>query len=125
MNQPTVTLADLITTRLEEIADDAWRDHRVMRVNHGDGRVLQIGTGAVWELWVCRANHGPGLCGEPLVTATQAATLTGMPREDGPVRSPKVPPVEIELLDDGVGGFLLDDLFHWSDVVTEFKRVQG
>ena len=121
----TITLNDLIETRLDEIAADAWWEHRIQRVNHGDGRVLQLGTASVWELWVCRSDHGSGLCDEPLVTATQATTLLGMPREDGPVTFPKVPPIEIELLDSGVGGFLADDLLHWSDVAAEFNRLQG
>ncbi|WP_405459762.1 hypothetical protein OG786_21070 [Streptomyces sp. NBC_00101] len=121
----TITLNDLIETRLAEIAEDVWKRHRVLRVNHGDGRVVQLGTAAIWELWSCRANHGSGLCGEPLLTATQASSLTGMPREDGPVENPALPVIEVELLDSGVGGFLIDDLFHASDVRAEFRKVNG
>ncbi|MFD9920632.1 hypothetical protein ACFWXR_14255 [[Kitasatospora] papulosa] len=125
MSGPTVTLNDLIETRLAEIAEDAWKTHRIMPVNHGDGRVIQLGSAAVWELWTCRANHGSGFCGEPLLTATQASTLIGMPREDGPVANPALPVIEVELLDSAVGGFLIDDLLHLSDVRAEFRKANG
>ncbi|MFE6627372.1 hypothetical protein ACFVNB_09010 [Streptomyces rochei] len=125
MIQPTVTLDHLIQTRLTEIAEDAWRDHRVMPVKSGDGRVLELGTGAVPELWTCMADHGYGVCNEPLVTHQQASTLTGMYADDEPVPDPQIQPVEVELLDPGVGGFLPDSLYHFSDVVAEFKKAQG
>jgi hypothetical protein len=125
MISPTITLNDLIATRLTEIAEDAWRDDRVMAVKDGDGRVLQLGTGAVGERWTCHANHGHGFCGEPLVTHQQASTLTGMFSDDEPIPNPLIPPVEVELLDPSVGGFLPDCLYHWSDVVAEYKKAQG
>ncbi|MFJ8507729.1 hypothetical protein [Streptomyces avermitilis] len=125
MSSPTLTLNDLIRTRLEEIAEDLWQNDRVMGVNHGDGRVLQLGTAAVWEQWACHSDHGYGLCGEPLVTATQASTLLGMYSDDDPVPNPSIPLIETELLDEGVGAFLPDALFHFSDVTREFKKAQG
>jgi hypothetical protein len=122
---PTVTLNDLIQARLAEIAEDAWSGFHIMRLNHGDGRVLEIGSAAVWEQWTCMADHGYGLCGEPLLTATQASMLLGMHSDDEPVPDPQFPVVEIELLDGDVGGFLLDALFHFGDVVAEYKKAQG
>jgi hypothetical protein len=120
-----ITLDHLIQTRLAEIAEDAWRDHRVMPVKSGDGRVLQLGTSAVPEMWTCMADHGNGPCDEPLVTHQQASTLTGMFSDDEPIPNPLIPPVEVELLDPSVGGFLPDCLYHWSDVVAEYKKAQG
>ncbi|MEU8556011.1 hypothetical protein AB0C80_18745 [Streptomyces anthocyanicus] len=126
MTSPTVTLNDLIATRLQEIAEDAWRDHRVMPVKSGDGRVLQLGTGAVWEEWYCQADHdGYGPCNEPLLTHQQASTLLGMYNDDEPVPAPQIPAVEIELLDPTRGCFMPDVLFHYSDVRAEFKKAQG
>ena len=120
-----ITLDHLIQTRLQEIAEDAWRDHRVMPVKSGDGRALGLGTGAVWEQWYCQADHGHGLCGEPLVTHEQASTLLGMHNDDQPVPTPQLPPVEIALLDPSRGCFTPDVLFHFSDVVAEYKKAQG
>lgn len=125
MTSPTITLDHLIQTRLTEIAEDAWRDHRVMPVKSGDGRVLELGTGAVPELWTCMADHGYGVCNEPLVTHQQASTLTGMYADDEPVPDPQIQPVEIALLDPSRGCFLPDVLFHFSDVVAEYKKAQG
>lgn len=122
---PTVTLNHLITTRLAEIAEDAWRDHRIMPVRDGNGRVLQLGTAAVEELWQCHADHGYGLCGEFLLTHHQASTLTGMFNDDVPIPNPLIPPVEVELLDPSVGGFLPNCLYHYSDVVAEYRKAQG
>lgn len=121
----TISLNDLIETRLNEIAEDVWESHRVMRLNHGDGRVLQLGTAAMWELWTCHADHGYGLCGEPLLTPTQASTLLGLPLDEVPIQEPKIAPVEIELLDPAVGGFMSDELYHFSDVTALFVKAQG
>ncbi|MFE4918988.1 hypothetical protein [Streptomyces sp. NPDC056661] len=120
-----ITLNDLIETHLNEIAQDAWEKHRVMRRVHGDGRVLQLGAAAVWELWTCHADHGYGLCGEPLLTPAQASTLTGLWNDDLPVPDPKIPAVEIEQLDSALDGFLIDDLYHFSDVTAEIQKVNG
>ncbi|MGW3499340.1 hypothetical protein ACWDMY_01160 [Streptomyces globisporus] len=125
MSSPTITLNDLIETHLNEIAEDAWEQHRVMRLNNGDGRWLDLGTAAVWELWTCHADHGHGLCGEPLLTAPQASTMLGKPIDDAPVQNPSIPTVEVELLDEGVRGFMQDELYHFSDVVAEFEKAQG
>ncbi|MEU6651301.1 hypothetical protein ABZ904_18110 [Streptomyces sp. NPDC046900] len=122
---PTVTLNDLIQVRLAEIAEDAWDQHRVMRLGHGDGRVLEIGSAATWEMWTCHGQHGNGLCGEALVTSRQASVLLGLYRDDEPIPDPQIAPIEIELLDEGVGGFMSDALFHWSDVVAEYRKAQG
>lgn len=120
----TITLNDLIETRLNEIAEDIWESHRVMRAQDGKGRLLQLGTAAVQELWYCQADHGHGLCNEPLLTHHQASTLLGMRSDDEPVPDPQIPPVEIELLDLAVGGFLPDALFHFSDVGREYRKAQ-
>ncbi|MFE4991401.1 hypothetical protein ACFRH4_08625 [Streptomyces mirabilis] len=125
MSSPTLTLNDLIRTRLEEIAEDAWLSHRVMGVTAGNGRLLEFGSAAVRERWYCQGDHGNGLCGESLLTATQASTLLGMVADDDPVPDPVIPAVEIELLNPDVGGFLLDVLFHFSDVAAEFRKAQG
>jgi hypothetical protein len=125
MTSPTITLDHLIQTRLAEIAEDAWRDHRIMPVKGGDGRVLQLGTAAVWEQWYCQADHGHGLCGEPLLTHEQTSTLLGMFNDDQPVPDPKIPPVEIELLDPSRGCFMPDVLLHFSDVGREYRKAQG
>ncbi|CAM5332815.1 hypothetical protein [Streptomyces aurantiogriseus] len=125
MSSPTVTLDHLIQTRLAEIAEDAWRDHRIMPVRDSDGRVLQLGTAAVRERWTCMADHGYGLCNEPLLTHQQASTLMGMFNDDEPIPNPLIPPVEVGLLDPGVGGFLPDSLYHFSDVVAEYRKAQG
>ncbi|MGW7021514.1 hypothetical protein ACWGGS_19590 [Streptomyces decoyicus] len=66
-----------------------------------------------------------GLCGEPLLTSVQASTLLGEFRDEGPITNTKFKPVEIELLDEGVGGFLRDALYHLSDVRAQFKNAQG
>lgn len=119
---PTVTLNDLIATRLAEIAEDIWESNRVMRLGHGDGRVLEIGSAATWEQWVCHGVHGDGLCGQPLVTARQASILLGLRSDDDPIPDPQIAPIEVELLDEGVGGFMPDLLIHWSDVVAEYRK---
>ncbi|MET4646096.1 hypothetical protein ABID95_005853 [Streptomyces atratus] len=87
-------LNDLIATRLEEIAVVAWRDHRVMGIKDGNGRVLELGTAAVQEQWYCQDDHGWGLCGEPLLTHRQASTLLGMYADDEPIPEAQIPPVE-------------------------------
>jgi hypothetical protein len=125
MSNPTITLNDLIKTRLDEISYDAWWEHRVMRIAHGDGRVLQLGTATTWESWTCHADHGYGLCGEPLLIPTQVSTLLGLPLDEVPIQSPKIAPVEIELLDPTVGGFMADELYHFSDVTALFSKAQG
>ncbi|MFD8072182.1 hypothetical protein ACFV3E_05965 [Streptomyces sp. NPDC059718] len=126
MTRPTISLNDLIKNRLEEIAEDAWINDRVMNLNHGDGRLIHIGTATTWELWQCHADHGNGRpCGEALITAMQAATLLGDYGDDGPVPHPVIPAVEIELLDEAVGGFLPDLLYHRSDVEARFKAVHA
>ncbi|WP_328981749.1 hypothetical protein OG258_19845 [Streptomyces mirabilis] len=125
MSSPTLTLNDLIATKLQEIADDAWWDHRILRAQDGNGRVLQLGTAAVREAWYCLADHGHGLCNEPLLTHRQASTLLGMYADDEPIPAPQIKPVEIELLDPAVGAFVPDALYHFSDVVAEFQKAQG
>ncbi|MEU6635727.1 hypothetical protein [Streptomyces rochei] len=125
MTSPTITLDHLIQTRLAEIAEDAWQDHRVMPVRDGNARILQLGTAAVEERWYCQADHGDGLCNEPLLPHRQASTLLGMYNDDEPIPHPQLPPVEIELLDPSIGCFMTDALFHWSDVVSEYRKAQG
>ncbi|MGR6973216.1 hypothetical protein ACU639_27120 [Streptomyces cynarae] len=121
----TITLDYLIQTRLAEIAEDAWRDHRVMPVRSGDGRVFQLGTGAVWEQWYCQADHGDGLCGEPMLSHEQASTLLGMYADDEPIPDPQFAPAEIELLDPSRGCFMTNALYHFSDVGREYRKAQG
>ncbi|MER6112404.1 hypothetical protein [Streptomyces hirsutus] len=123
MTQPTVTLNDLITTRLTEIAEDAWENHRVMRITGENGRIIQLGSGAVWEQWSCEADHGSGPCHEPLLTLDQAATLVGQP-VDFCLVNPAMAAIEMTVLDADFG-FQLTELYHLSDVVTEFKKAQG
>ncbi|MER6748076.1 hypothetical protein ACFW6C_09135 [Streptomyces fungicidicus] len=121
---PTITLNDLIAVRLNEIAEDAWDQHRVMRLGHGDGRVLEIGSAAAWEQWTCHGEHGDGLCGQPLLTSRQASILLGLRSDDDPIPDPQMAPIEVELLDEGVGCFMPDALFHWSDVVREYRKAK-
>ncbi|MFF0649366.1 hypothetical protein ACFYVV_37835 [Streptomyces tendae] len=45
--------------------------------------------------------------------------------DDEPVPDPQIPPVEIALLDPSRGCFLPDVLFHFSDVVREYRKAQG
>lgn len=123
MTQPTITLNDLIRTRLAEIAEDAWENHRVMRIPGEDGRVIQLGSGAVWERWCCEADHGFGPCHEPLLSIDQTATLVGQP-VDFCLLFPEKAPIEMTVLDSSYG-FQLTELYHLSDVVTEFKKAQG
>ncbi|ROP53300.1 hypothetical protein [Streptomyces sp. PanSC9] len=119
----TFTLNDLIQTRLTEIAEDAWENHRVMRILGEDGRVIQLGSGAVWERWCCEADHGHGPCHEPLLTIDQAATLVGQP-VDFCLVTPAMTPIEMTVLDSSFG-FQLTELYHLSDVVAEFKKAEG
>ncbi|MDC2953362.1 hypothetical protein PO587_02710 [Streptomyces gilvifuscus] len=119
----TITLNDLIRTRLDEIAEDVWESHRVMRIPGEDGRVIQLGSAALWERWVCEADHGFGPCHEPLLTLDQAATLVGQP-VDFSLVTPTMTPIEIEVLD-GSYGFQLTELYHLSDVSQEFRKAQG
>ncbi|MEU6449623.1 hypothetical protein [Streptomyces sp. NPDC046979] len=123
MTQPTVTLNDLIATRLTEIAEDAWENHRVMRISGENGRVITLGSSAVWEHWSCEADHGYGACHEPLLTIDQAATLVGQP-VDFCLVHPEKAPIEMTVLDASYG-FQITELYHLSDVVTEFKKAQG
>ncbi|MGW3154029.1 hypothetical protein [Streptomyces sp. NPDC001089] len=119
----TITLNDLIKTRLDEIAEDVWESNRVMRISGDNGRVIQIGSAAVWEQWTCEADHGSGPCHEPLLTLDQAATLVGQP-VDFSLVSPTMTPIEIEVLDESYG-FQLTELYHLSDVTQEFTKAQG
>ncbi|MFG2380585.1 hypothetical protein [Streptomyces avermitilis] len=121
MSGPTVTLNDLIETHLTEIAEDAWENHRVIRITGDNGRIIQLGSAAVWERWTCEADHGDGLCDEPLMTSEQAATLVGQP-VDFSIPEPSIPAVEVHGLTEH--GFQLDELYHLSDVVAEFWKAQ-
>lgn len=121
----TTDLNDLIATRLTEIAEAAWRDHRVMPVSDGGGRVLDLGTAAVREFWHCQDDHGSGICGEPMLTSDQASSLLGMRSVDEPVSDPQLPIVEVELLDEGLGGFFPGSLIHFSDIGREYRKAQG
>ncbi|MEU1454399.1 hypothetical protein [Streptomyces avermitilis] len=121
----TFDLNRLIATRLTEIAEAAWRDHRIMPIGDSDGRVLQIGTAATRERWVCGADHGTGVCGEPLLTHRQTAELLGLLNEDEPVLDPELPVTDVELLDEGLGGFFPGSLIHFSDVGREYRKAQG
>jgi hypothetical protein len=118
----TIDLDRLIKARLAEIAEAAWAEHRVMRVPHASGRVLELGTAAVQEAWVCLADHGSGVCNEPLLTDRQANMLLGMVSPDEPVPDPQLPVVEVELLDESIGAFMPDVLIHWSDVIHEYRK---
>ncbi|MEU5448680.1 hypothetical protein [Streptomyces californicus] len=119
----TITLNDLIKSRLGEIAEDIWESNRVMRISGDNGRVIQIGSAAVWEQWTCEADHGSGPCHEPLLTLDQAATLVGQP-VDFSLVSPTMTPIEIEVLDESYG-FQRTELYHLSDVTQEFTKAQG
>ncbi|MBL1104920.1 hypothetical protein JK361_09990 [Streptomyces sp. 5-8] len=123
MDRETIALNEFIGNRIQEIAEDAWENHRVMRITGENGRVIQLGSGAVWERWTCEADHGFGPCHEPLLTLDQAATLVGQP-VDFCLISPAMTPIEIQVLDESYG-FQLTELYHLSDVVTEFKKAQG
>jgi hypothetical protein len=114
----------LIRTRLMSLAEAAWRDHRVMPVGEGNGRILGLGTAAVEERWVCGADHGSGVCGEPLLTDRQAGSLLGLLNPDEPVRDPQLPVTDLELLDEAMSGFTCGSLFHLSDVRREFEKAQ-
>ena len=119
-----ISINDLIRTRMTEIAEAAWRNHRVLPTADGEGRVLQIGSAATVERWVCGADHGAGVCGEPLLTHRQAAELLGLLKEDEPVLDPQLPVTDVDLLDEGAGGFTCGSLYHYSDVRTEFQKAQ-
>ncbi|MGW2932935.1 hypothetical protein ACWDA7_13955 [Streptomyces sp. NPDC001156] len=121
----SLNLNNLIRTRLVEVAEAAWRDHRIMPIGDSDGRVLELGSAATRERWVCGADHGHGPCNEPLLTHRQAAELLGLLNEDEPVLDPQLPVTDVELLDEQVGGFTCGSLFHWSDIRTEFQKAQG
>ncbi|MFE7762964.1 hypothetical protein [Streptomyces sp. NPDC057438] len=115
----SLTLDSLIRTRLAEITEGLWNDHRVLRVESSDARFLQIGSAATIERWQCQANHGSGLCGEPLVSSTEAGLLLGSP--DYPaVESPVYGLIEYRELDTNFG-FMAGELVHFSDVVAEFE----
>ncbi|PPS71984.1 MULTISPECIES: hypothetical protein [Streptomyces] len=120
----SININDLIATRLTEIAQDAWQTHRVMPVSDGGGRVLDLGTASVREFWYCQNDHGTGICGEPMLTSDQANSLLGMYSVDEPVPDPQLPIVEVELLDEGLGGFFPGSLIHFSDVRHEFQKAQ-
>jgi hypothetical protein len=120
----TISLNDLIKDHLNKIAQDAWQTHRVMPVSDGGGRVLDLGTAAVLEFWYCQADHGTGICGEPMLTSDQASSLLGMYSVDEPVPEPQLPIVEVVLLDEGLGGFFPGSLIHFSDVRREFQKAQ-
>ncbi|MFC4609749.1 hypothetical protein ACFO9E_18290 [Streptomyces maoxianensis] len=123
MSGPTVTLNDLIETHLTEIAEDAWENHRVIRITGDNGRIIQLGSAAVWERWTCEADHGFGPCHEPLLTLDQAATLVGQP-VDFSLVSPSMTPIEMTVLDQ-VFGFQLTELYHLTDVTAEYRKAQG
>jgi hypothetical protein len=118
-----ITLNDLIATRLAEIAEDAWEKHRALRIAGDNGRIIQLGTAAVWELWRCEADHGSGPCHEPLLTTDQAATLAGQP-VDYMIESTSQPTIEVTVLDPEFG-FQFTDLYHLADVVAEYQKAQG
>ncbi|MFF9210462.1 MULTISPECIES: hypothetical protein [unclassified Streptomyces] len=118
----TVTLNDLIAVRLAEIAEAAWDSHRITPV--GDGRVLGLGSAATRERWVCGADHGHGVCNEPLLTHRQAGELLGLLNEDEPVLDPQLPVTDVELLDEQVGGFVCGSLYHFSDVGLAYRSAQ-
>jgi hypothetical protein len=120
----TFDLNRLIRTRLTEIAEAAWLNHRVLPTADGEGRVLQIGSAATVERWVCGADHGSGVCGEALLTHRQAAELTGWFNPDEPVLDPQFPVTDLELLDEGASGFTYGSLYHISDVIAQFKKMQ-
>ncbi|MFI5977072.1 hypothetical protein [Streptomyces sp. NPDC051452] len=116
MNQPTVSLNDLIQTHLNEIAEDAWEQHRVMRVDDGEARWLEVGHTVVIERWSCHQNHGDGVCGEPLVDYQTAKELLGCPGDptflDDDLKRPSIPFKRL----DPAWGFTACDLIHFSDV---------
>lgn len=122
MSAPTITLNDLIATRMEEIAEDAWNASRALRITGQNGRVIDLGTASVWEEWTCCADHGDGLCDQPLLTSEQAATLIGQV-VDFTLPEPSIPVVEVQDLTEY--GFQTVELIHLCDVVTEFRKAQG
>lgn len=119
----SININDLIRTRLAEISEAAWRDHRVMPVS-SDGRVIEVGTAATTERWSCADDHGSGVCGESLLTHRQASELLGLLNPDEPVRDPQIPVIDLEVLDEEVGGFTCGSLYHLSDVVAEARTTE-
>ncbi|WP_406431578.1 hypothetical protein [Streptomyces sp. NBC_01589] len=122
MSTPTVTLNDLILARMEEITEDAWNASRALRITGQNGRVIDLGTASVWEEWTCCADHGDGLCDQPLLTSEQAATLIGQ-GVDFTLPKPSIPVVEVQYLTEY--GFKTVELLHLSDVTAEFRKVNG
>ncbi|MFE9865890.1 hypothetical protein ACFYPZ_24650 [Streptomyces sp. NPDC005506] len=122
MSTPTVTLNDLILSRMEEIAEDAWNASRALRITGQGGRVIDLGTASTWEEWTCCADHGDDLCDQPLLTSEQAATLIGQV-VDFSLPNPSFPAVEVQHLAEY--GFETVELFHLSDVTAEFRKVNG
>ncbi|GDY65698.1 hypothetical protein SAV14893_050910 [Streptomyces avermitilis] len=106
----------MIRTRIEEIAEDLWANHRVMQVPSGEARWLEVGHAVVAEQWSCHQNHGDGVCGEPLVPYQVAKELLGCPED------PTFPEDEFkrELIPfdhlDPIWGFNASELIHFSDV---------
>ncbi|MFD8685348.1 hypothetical protein [Streptomyces sp. NPDC059651] len=123
MDRETVALNDLIKTRLDEIAEDAWNEHRVIRVDESDARWLSVGSGAVIERWRCQRDHGNGPCGAPLVPEADARTLLSSPDFSPMADTPDLSVTVQEL--DGDFGFMSSELHHYADLVAAYRRFLG
>ncbi|MEV1096460.1 winged helix-turn-helix domain-containing protein [Streptomyces sp. NPDC049952] len=124
MDRETVTLNDLIKSRLDEIAEDAWENHRVVKVDSAEARYLEVGSGAVIERWRCQQNHGSGPCGEPMVPDTEYSVLLACP-DDIPLfpGSMKETATVYELNADF--GFTASELVHFSDITAAYQKFHG
>ncbi|MFD7858544.1 MULTISPECIES: hypothetical protein [Streptomyces griseus group] len=122
MSTPTVTLNDLIATQLSEIAEDAWKDHSVLRITGDNGRMIQPGEVAVMERWRCEGDHGFGLCGQPLLTTEQAALVIVGRSWDFTLGKPAHEFVWVRELT--AEGLEETALFHLTDVTREFEAVR-
>ncbi|MER6236516.1 hypothetical protein ABT185_10680 [Streptomyces clavifer] len=118
MDRETVTLNDLIQTRLSEIVEDLWEHNRVLRVESGEARCLQVGTGVAMERWQCQRTHESGPCGEPLVPMAEALLLLGY-IDHLPVLDEELThePIEAPSLDPDFG-FMISELLHFSDITA-------
>ncbi|MGW5198620.1 hypothetical protein [Streptomyces spiralis] len=116
MDRETLALNDFIRNRIEEITEDLWTNHRVMRVEDGEARWLEVGHAVVIEQWSCHQNHGDGVCGEPLVDWDTAKELLGCPGDptflSDDLKREGIPFHHL----DPVWGFTASDLLHFSDV---------
>ncbi|WP_448319250.1 hypothetical protein [Streptomyces sp. CO7] len=120
MTTPAPTLRQMIQDRLTEISEKLWETHRIQRVPGQDGRIVWLGTAALWSRWTCQADHGSGPCGQALITLDEASVLLGKP-VDFSLDDPVFEPVETFVLDPDYG-VQITDLVHVSDVRRKFEE---